>query len=232
MPSMRQGMVVALIVLLHVGFFYALQAGLMRDASRFVQEELVARLIPPPPPEVKPEPPPPPPPPKKVVAPPPPPPPPRETVKPVETPPPPKAITLPPTPPEPPLPEPEPAPVVVAPPPPKPAPVVKAPPAPPQPAEPKIRSIGDAGIEYVRPPETTYPRISLRMRETGDLVLRLLVAEDGTVQKVLVQKSSGHPRLDNAAKDAAEKAVFRPYIENGHAVPVWVLVPFSFKLNS
>ena len=50
MPNTRQGMVIAVIVLLHVGFFYALQAGLMRSASRFVQEEVFARLILPDPP--------------------------------------------------------------------------------------------------------------------------------------------------------------------------------------
>ena len=231
MPNTRQGMVVAFIVLLHVGSFYALQAGLMRGASKFVEEEVIARLIlpdtPPPPPE-------PPPPPPKVVDTPPPPPPPRETVRPTEAPPPPTAITLPTAPPEPPPPAPEPAPVVVAPPPPvppPPAPPTTAPPAPPAP-QPAVRSLGDAGIEYTRAPLPVYPPYSLRLRETGDLLLRVLVNEQGKVERAEVQKTSGHPRLDNAAREAAMKAAFKPYLEGGRAVPVWVVVPFSFKVDS
>ena len=232
MPNTRQGIVVAFIVLLHVGFFYALQAGLMRSASKFVQEEVIARLILPDPP-AEPPPPPPPPPPKVMAAPPPPPPPPRETVKPIDEPPPPTAITLPPAPPEPPKPA-EPAPVVVAPPPPVPqptAPVVQAPPAPPPP-QPVVRNFGDAGIEYTRPPSLTYPPISMRLREMGELQVRVLVSETGKVERAEVQKSSGYPRLDNAAREAALKAAFKPYMDNGRAVPVWVVVPFSFKLDS
>jgi protein TonB len=231
MPNTRQGMVIAVIVLLHVGFFYALQAGLMRSASRFVQEEVFARLIlPDPPAEV---PPPPPPPPPKVVEPPPPPPPPRETVKAVEAPPAPTAISLPETPPEPPPPSPVTPPVVVAPAPPTaaPPPVVQAPPAPPAP-QPVVRSLGDAGIEYTRAPTPTYPPISLRLREMGDLLLRVLVNEQGKVERAEVQKSSGHQRLDNAAREAALRAAFKPYMDGGRAVPVWVVVPFSFKFDS
>lgn len=235
MFSGRQAGVLGLIVLLHVGFFYALQAGLLRQASQLVQEEVIARLILPEPPPVVEEPPPPPPPPPKVVpTPPPPPPTPRETVKPIDAPPPPTAITLPPTPVEPPPKPAEPAPVVVAPGPPDPAPPPRevAPPPPPPPPQPLVRSIGDAGIEYVRPPNASYPPISMRLRETGELTLRVLVNEAGKVDKVEVQKASGYPRLDNAAREAAARAVFKPFMDGGRAVPVWVLVPFSFKLDS
>lgn len=83
----------------------------------------------------------------------------------------------------------------------------------------------------MREPTVTYPQVSLRMRETGDLVLRVLVDETGHVEQVELQQSSGFPRLDKAARDAAAKAVFKPYKENGQPVPVWVLVPFSFKLS-
>lgn len=230
MPSARQGAVLAFIVFLHVAFFYALQAGLMRQASKFVQEEVIAKLIMP---EAPPEPPPPPPP-KLAEPPPPPPPPPRPTIRPIEEPPPPTAITLEKPPEEPPK-APEPAPVVVAPAPPTPTPppvaAAPAPPAPPPP-QPLVRSIGDAGIEYVKAPALSYPPISLRLRETGDLLVRVLVNEQGKVDKVEIQKSSGYARLDNAARDAAMKAVFKPYIDGGRAVTVWVTVPFSFKLDS
>jgi len=234
MPAGRHATIFSLIVLLHIGFFYAMQAGLLREAGRVIEQEVVARLISPEAPP--PEPPPPPPPPKVVVAPPPPPPPPTATIKPVDTPPPPTAITLPPEPPEPPPKPAEPAPVVVAPgppaPPAPPAPVVAPPPPPAPPAEPRVRALGDQGIEYIKAPTLSYPSISLRLKETGDLLVRVLVNEQGRVDKVEVQKSSGFPRLDNAARDAAMRAQFKPYLEGGRAVPVWVVVPFSFKLDS
>jgi len=158
---------------------------------------------------------------------------PRETVKAVEPPPAPPAITRPESPPEPPPPSPQPAPVVVAPAPPTPAPppVVQAPPAPPAP-QPVLRSLGDAGIEYTRAPAVTYPPISLRLREMGDLLLRVLVNEQGRVERAEIQKSSGYARLDNAAREAALRAAFKPYMDGGRAVPVWVVVPFSFKFDS
>lgn len=231
MPAGRHAVVLSFIILLHVAFFYALQSGLLRKAGRLIQNEVIAELILP---ETAPEPPPPPPPPPpKLIQQPVAPPPPQATVRPTETPPPPTAITLPPTPVEPPKTPPAPEPVVVAPAPPAPpapAPVVTAPPPPP--AEPKVRAIGDAGIEYVRAPTTTYPRLSMRLKETGDLLVRVLVNEQGRVERVELQKSSGFPRLDSAAREAAQQAVFKPYLEGGRAVSVWVVVPFSFKLDS
>lgn len=232
MPAGRHAVVISFIVLLHVAFFYAMQSGLMRQASQLLDREVIARLILP----DQPEPPPPPPPPMpKVVAPPPPPPPPTATIKPVDTPPPPTSITLPPAPPEPPKTPPAPEPVVVAPAPPAPpppAPVVAAPAPPPPPTEPKVRALGDAGIEYVRAPSASYPPISLRLKETGDLLVRVLVNEQGRVEKVEVQKGSGYARLDKAASEAARSAQFKPYMEGGRPVTVWVVVPFSFKLDS
>jgi protein TonB len=66
----------------------------------------------------------------------------------------------------------------------------------------------------------------------GDLLLRVLVNEHGKVERAEVQKSSGHQRLDNAAREAALRAAFKPYMDGGRAVPVWVVVPFSFKFDS
>lgn len=233
MTSGRHITTLSFILLLHVLFFYALQAGLLRDAGRVIEREVVARLITPEPP-----PPPPPPPPKqKVAVPPPPPPPPKVTVKPPVTPlpPEPKAITLPPEPPEPP--PPQPAPVVVAPPPPEapppPPPVVAAPPAPAPPAPPpQIKTVRDSMVTYLRPMEVDYPAASRRMGEEGEATIRVLINDQGRVEKVELQKSSGHPRLDNAAKASAAKALFKPFMEDGRPVPVWVLIPFSFRLES
>jgi protein TonB len=57
-----------------------------------------------------------------------------------------------------------------------------------------------------------------------------LISPQGTVQALSIQRSSGYLRLDNAALDAARKARFRPYTENGVAYPALADIPFEFVL--
>lgn len=87
------------------------------------------------------------------------------------------------------------------------------------------------GVEYLRAPQPVYPSISRRMGETGVVTLRVLVGERGTPEQVLVQKSSGSSNLDEAGRQAALRALYKPYLEDGKAVSVYVLVPINFQLS-
>lgn len=203
------------IILLHVAFFYALQSGLLRHAAEVLPKEVMVSLITPerapepPKPQRAPEPPKTVPVVKKQVAPPP--------VPVVNTTPSPNAVTAPPAPPTPPAPV-EPAP-----------PAVSAPPAPAAPAIPKTVT---SGIEYLQPPQPEYPAVSRRMGEEGKAVLRVLVSDKGRPERVEVQKSSGSARLDEAARQAVMRAVFKPFIEDGKAVPAYAIVPIRFQLDN
>jgi protein TonB len=105
-----------------------------------------------------------------------------------------------------------------------------APPAPPAPpAGPRILT---SGVEYLKPPQPEYPPQSKRMGEQGKVVLRVLVNEQGLPDQVLVQTSSGFARLDEAGRQAALRALFKPHQEDGRPVPVFVIVPLSFHLAS
>jgi protein TonB len=205
-----------LIVLLHLGFFYMLQSGLLRQAVQALPNEVFATLIAvdtPPPEEPKPQPQPAPP---KTVP----------LVKKAPTRPPviatptpapaPEAITAPPEPPaplEPPAPAAAPA-----------VPVAAAPtPAPP-------RTIS-SGVEYLQPPRLEYPSISKRRGEEGKVLLRVLVNEKGRAERVEVQQSSNSMHLDEAARQAVLRALFKPYMEDGKAVAVYAIVPIRFQLN-
>jgi protein TonB len=95
------------------------------------------------------------------------------------------------------------------------------------PAPPKTIS----GVEYVQRPEPHYPPSSKRMREEGKVTLRILVNEKGRPEKVEIQKSSGFSRLDDAAKQAALSAVFKPYMEDGRPVSVYAIVPINFSIQ-
>lgn len=83
-------------------------------------------------------------------------------------------------------------------------------------------------VEYVRAAPPVYPKESQRKREHGTVVLRVLVDAQGRPAQIQVERSSGFERLDNAAREAAEKFLFRPYEVNGVAQPAQVLIPIGF----
>ena len=84
-------------------------------------------------------------------------------------------------------------------------------------------------VEYVQAPPPVYPRESQRKREHGTVVLRVLVDVLGRPAQIQIERSSGHTRLDTAARDAVAKFLFRPYVVNGVASPAQVLIPIGFE---
>lgn len=218
----------ALIVLLHVGFFYALERGLAGKSvplQTTQPKEVFATFVTPVPqpaprsiPESKPEAAKPRPAPKPI---------PKSVPKPIAK----KAIPAPPvsdrkTAPDTATAPPAPPTVSPAPPaPPAPPATPAAPPAPPAP--PKTIS----GVEYLQPPNPEYPAMSRRMREEGTAVLRVLVNARGRAERVELQKSAGSSRLDEAAKQAVLRALFKPYVEDGKALPVFATIPIKFQLD-
>jgi periplasmic protein TonB len=88
-----------------------------------------------------------------------------------------------------------------------------------------------AAVEYVQQPAPRYPPQSRRLREQGLVVLRVLIDEAGNACSIDVETSSGHPRLDAAAREAIQHATFRPYMEDGAPRRALVLIPIEFSLN-
>jgi protein TonB len=89
-----------------------------------------------------------------------------------------------------------------------------------------------SGVEYIRAPQPEYPALSKRMGEQGRVVLRVLVNEQGLPAQVVVQTSSGFARLDEAGRQAALRALFKPHMEDGRPVAVFVIVPLNFQMAS
>ena len=54
----------------------------------------------------------------------------------------------------------------------------------------------------------------------------------GRPAQIQIERSSGFARLDDAARDAVEKALFRPHVVNGIAQPAQVLIPIEFARRS
>jgi protein TonB len=88
-----------------------------------------------------------------------------------------------------------------------------------------------AAVEYLREPDPRYPSQSRKLREQGMVVLRVCIDEQGVAYDVQIETSSGHHRLDRAAREAIARAEFRPYVEDGRARRALVLIPIEFSLS-
>jgi len=85
--------------------------------------------------------------------------------------------------------------------------------------------------DYLQNPPPVYPRLSQRLKEQGEVLLRVRVGVDGQPLEVNLQQSSGHVRLDQAAQRAVTQWRFVPAQTNGKTVTAWVVVPFEFALG-
>jgi len=190
------------VVLLHVGLGYLFVTGLGHSAIEVLKQPLETKLIE----EVKPPDAPPPPPPPKL-APPPPPFIPMPDIQ-VRTAPSPNAISQ--------ITNQKPA----EPPPPA---------APPAPHVPQVVPAVIDAAKNCRRPE--YPAVSRRMEEQGTTILTFLVGVDGKVVESRVESSSGHPRLDEAAKSAMEQCQFKPGSVDGKPEQTWARVKWTWTLQ-
>jgi protein TonB len=87
-------------------------------------------------------------------------------------------------------------------------------------------------VAYLVQPAPHYPPDSRRIREQGLVILRVLIDDRGHAKAVEVYRSSGHPRLDEAARRAVERAVFKPYMDGGVARESAAIVPVEFSLRA
>jgi protein TonB len=200
----RRGLVLAIIVLLHVGMFWLLNSGLSHQIIDVVLGPIETRMIDEAPKEDEPPPPPPP----KIETPPPFVPPPEIAIDIPADAPPTNAIqqttTVRPTTP-PPIAAPAPAPV------------------------PRTAPRSDSRRPLTQP---EYPPSSRRAGEAGTVILEVYVLENGRVGEAKVKQSSGFPRLDEAAvREVKRSWRLVPGTENGKPVPMWGQFAVTFKLT-
>lgn len=216
MPAISRNAAIALcVVLLHVGFIYALYSGLLnRAVELIVPVVMLSQLIEPPKPKVVPPPlPPSPPQVKKAI-----------TKAPTVAAPLPKAINDPTPAPNAPTgtvtPEPAPAPIS--------APVAAATAGPPSPPAVQMPS---SDADYLQNPKPAYPSISRRLNEQGRTTVRVLIGPDGLPQRAEIGKSSGFSRLDDAALATVMRWRYVPGKRGGVAEAMWFNVPINWVLE-
>ncbi|MDP2267323.1 MAG: energy transducer TonB, partial [Thiobacillus sp.] len=86
--------------------------------------------------------------------------------------------------------------------------------------------------DYLDNPKPPNPSASRRMGEEGEVRLRVHVDTAGQAQQIEVYRSSGFPRLDQAALDTVKQWRFVPARQGDQPIPAWVIVPIQFSLRS
>jgi len=85
--------------------------------------------------------------------------------------------------------------------------------------------------DYLNNPAPDYPPASRELGEQGRVLLRAMINIDGTVAQVVLRKSSGFDRLDQAALDTVKNWRFVPAQRGEQKVSAWVVVPVAFSLE-
>lgn len=65
----------------------------------------------------------------------------------------------------------------------------------------------------------------------GTALLKMRITEQGRVEDAQVERSAGHPDLDQAALEAVRRWRFEPARRSGEPVSVLVVLPVEFKLQ-
>ena len=96
---------------------------------------------------------------------------------------------------------------------------------------PANQTIVEARPLYRVNPPPKYPAIARKRGYTGNVVLEILVGQDGSVADLRLFSSSGHAILDNAAISSVKTWIFEPGMRGKEKVEMWVRVPIRFELK-
>jgi len=80
-------------------------------------------------------------------------------------------------------------------------------------------------------PKPTYPAASIRANETGLVTLTFLIDVDGKVLESRVERSSGHRRLDEAARAGLGICKFKAATVDGRPERAWARIQYDWKLE-
>ena len=80
-------------------------------------------------------------------------------------------------------------------------------------------------------PKPLYPKLSRRLNEQGQVVIRVYVGADGSAQQGEIKTSSGYDRLDQEALRTVLRWRFVPGQRLGTPEAMWFNVPVNFVLE-
>ena len=88
------------------------------------------------------------------------------------------------------------------------------------------------GVEGLANPAPRYPYLSRSREEQGKVILQVYIDKKGRASRIETIQSSGHSRLDKAARKAVKNWTFMPALEDGNPTTGVVQVPISFVLKN
>jgi TonB family protein len=84
----------------------------------------------------------------------------------------------------------------------------------------------------LRNPKPPYPISSRENGEQGAVMLHACINQRGTVERVDLAQSSGHPALDRSALNTVRHWHFAPAQEGGKSISMCYRLPIRFLLSS
>jgi protein TonB len=85
--------------------------------------------------------------------------------------------------------------------------------------------------EVMKQAKPVYPEHAKEKGIEGKVMIQAYIDKEGKPIKALVDKSSGHEVLDKAALEAAKKSVYKPAVQDGKPVGVWISYAVVFALD-
>ena len=92
--------------------------------------------------------------------------------------------------------------------------------------------IGKLVVVYQPDADAYYPSFSKRSGEQGEVVVRLIIDESGSVEDVALLRSSSFPRLDRAASEIGRRYRFKPFLVNGSPARISTNLLIKFNLKN
>ena len=89
----------------------------------------------------------------------------------------------------------------------------------------------NSDANYLNNPKPVYPMVARQRHWEGLVMLRVYITADGHAAQVVVQRSSGHEQLDEAALEAVKNWRFIPAKRGEFAEASWANVPIDFSLQ-
>jgi protein TonB len=86
-----------------------------------------------------------------------------------------------------------------------------------------------AGAHLIRRVEPVYPEPARQQFIQGEVTLEAVIGQDGRVE--VLKLLSGDPELASSAADAVRQWRFRPYEQQGKAVPFSTRLSVNFRLH-
>lgn len=88
-----------------------------------------------------------------------------------------------------------------------------------------------AVVDFNTCAKPAWPEGAIAANRTGAVRLAFQIGKDGKVKGSRINKSSGHPDLDQAAREGIQKCAFKPAVKNGKTVETWQQMMYVWTLE-